>query len=402
VVRRLKEAGHRVRVVPTDRALNFVGRATWEAVSGEPVVTDVFSGAVVVNHVQLARSADLVLVAPATADLIARTAVGLADDLLTTTLVATSAPIVMVPAMHTGMWANPATQANVARLRERGVVIAGPAVGRLTGPDSGPGRMIEPEEIVAVVTAQLGGVTPAPPAATVVASETPPDAGAAGTLNGRRLVVTAGGTREPLDPVRFLQNASSGRQGFAIAAAAIEAGAEVTLVAANTDLETPAGARLVRVGTALEMEAAVAEAARGADGVVMAAAVADFRPEQAAGAKLKRGGLDHVDLRLVPNPDILQGLIGRRRPGQVVVGFAAETGGADGTAYELGARKARAKGADLTVVNDVAGGAVFGQADNRVWIFGPDGAEIERVAGSKLDVGRAIVRLVAGLLAAPR
>ena len=295
VLRRFTETGHDVHVVPTASALSFVGETTWAALSGHPVATDVWTDAHEVPHVRLGRRADLVLVAPATADFLARYAGGRADDLLTATLLTARCPIVLAPAMHTEMWEHPATQANVSTLRGRGVVVLEPAVGRLTGADTGVGRLPEPDEIVAA-------------ARTVLArgSDAPLD------LAGRHVVVSAGGTREPLDPVRFLGNRSSGRQGYALARTAAARGAEVTLVSANVPLPDPAGVKLVRVATAEEMRTAVLAAAADADAVVMAAAVADFRPASRAGSKLKKTTADPDPLPLVRNPDILAELSAAR------------------------------------------------------------------------------------------
>jgi phosphopantothenoylcysteine decarboxylase/phosphopantothenate--cysteine ligase len=376
LIRLLTEAGHRVRVVPTEAALRFVGRATFEALTGEPVCTSVFDQAAGVDHVALAGGARVVVVAPATADLLARAAAGRADDLLTATLLATRAPVLMAPAMHSAMLEHPATRANLATLAARGVTVLDSPAGRLTGADSGPGRMAEPADIAAAVGRLLG----------------------AGPWAGLNVLVSAGGTREPLDPVRFLGNRSSGKQGLALSDAAARRAARVTLVAANVDQPIPAGVEVVRVGTALELEAAMAARAPQADLVVMAAAVADFRPAEPAGAKIKRAGRDGLSLSLVPNPDILAGLVAARRPGQVIVAFAAETGDAAASALEHAAAKARRKGADLTVANVVAGGAVFGEDVNDVVLFGADGAEVARASGSKRAVAEVILDAAAALV----
>ncbi|MDR3107753.1 MAG: bifunctional phosphopantothenoylcysteine decarboxylase/phosphopantothenate--cysteine ligase CoaBC [Bifidobacteriaceae bacterium] len=393
LIRLLTEAGHPVRVVPTEAALRFVGRATFEALSGAPAPTSVFEGAAVVDHVALAADAVVVVVAPATADLLARYAAGQADDLLTATLLATRAPVVAAPAMHTAMLAHPATQANLALLRSRGVHVLDSPPGRLTGADSGPGRMAEPAAIAAYVTALL---RPADPGRTAAPSGRL--AAVAPDLLGRRALVSAGGTREPLDPVRYLGNRSSGKQGLAVCQAAVARGAAVTLVAANIAEPIPPGVELARVETALELEAAVMRRAPAADLVVMAAAVADFRPATASAAKIKRSGRDGLTLELVPNPDILAGLTAARRPGQVIVGFAAETGDANGSALEHAAAKARRKGVDLTVAN----GAVFGQDTNDVVLFDATGAELAHVSGSKTTVAHAILDAVRPWLAAAR
>jgi phosphopantothenoylcysteine decarboxylase / phosphopantothenate---cysteine ligase len=366
-----------VRVVPTGSALRFVGEATWAALSGQPVATDVWTDAHEVPHVRLGREADLVVVAPATADVLARAAAGRADDLLTSTLLTARCPVLMAPAMHTEMWEHPATRANTALLRSRGVVVLEPASGRLTGADSGPGRLPEPEAIAAAARRLLTGR----------------GAGAgAADLAGRHVVVSAGGTREPLDPVRFLGNASSGRQGVALAATAAARGARVTLVVAHTEVPDPAGATVVRVGTARELREAVLAAATrdgGADAVVMAAAVADFRPAAEASTKIKKGESGSAPtVELVRNPDVLADLVAARRDGAVpagavLVGFAAETGDEDGTVLEHGRRKLARKGADLLVVNEVGGGRGFGTADNTVVLL--DAAE----PGSDRTVGPA-------------
>ncbi len=380
LLRLLTEAGHSVRVVPTRSALEFVGRPTWEALSGQPATPDVFDDVTGVAHVALGRDADLVVVAPATADLLARAAAGLADDLLTTTLLVARCPVLMAPAMHTQMWEHPATVANVATLRARGVHVLDPAVGRLTGPDSGPGRLPEPDEIAAAALALL--------------HPRPQD------LAGRRVVISAGGTREPLDPVRFLGNRSSGRQGIALAQAARARGAAVTLVAANVELPTGPGVDVVTVETADQLRDAVRAAAKDADAVVMAAAVADFRPAAAAGAKIKKqpGGQPPA-LELVETVDILAELAAQRlRPGQVVVGFAAETGDSAGDVLDHGRAKARRKGADLLVVNAVGDGRGFGTPDNDVVVLDASGGEVARAAGTKDQVAHAVWDAVLPLL----
>ncbi len=368
VLRRLVESGHDVRVIPTGAALRFVGATTFEALSGQPVRHSVFADVSDVPHVRLGQDADLVVVAPATADLLARAAHGRADDLLSATLLTARCPALLVPAMHTEMWEHPATRDNVGVLRSRGVVVAEPASGRLTGADSGPGRLPEPAEIVELARLLLER----------------PDA-LPRDLAGRRVVISAGGTREPVDPVRFIGNRSSGRQGFAVAAVAAQRGAAVTLVAAHTaaDLTTPAGVDLVRVSTAEQLGAAVLKNATGADAVVMTAAVADFRPAAAAGYKIKKGSGDPEPIRLVRNPDILTELVASRRAGQVIVGFAAETGDAQGDVLHHGRAKLAAKRSDLLVVNAVGEGRVFGTADNAGWLLAADGTEVALTAGSK-------------------
>ena len=380
LLRRLTETGHDVRVVPTAAALRFVGEATWAALSGKPVPSGVWDDVHDVPHVRLGQEADLVVVAPATADLLAKAAAGLADDLLTSTLLTARCPVVMAPAMHTEMWEHPATQANVATLRERGVVVLEPAAGRLTGVDTGKGRLPEPEAILAVARRVLRrGTTPAP------------------DLAGRHVVVSAGGTREPLDPVRFLGNRSSGRQGYAVAAAAAARGARVTLVAANSVLPEPAGADVVPVGSARELREAVLAAATDADAVVMAAAVADFRPVTEAKTKIKKSedGDDAPVVELVRNPDVLAELSAdRRRPGQVVVGFAAETGDDAGDVLEHARRKLARKGCDLLVVNEVGEGRGFGTEHNTVVLLDRAGGEKHVGPASKDDVADAVLDAV--------
>ncbi|HZG02829.1 MAG TPA: bifunctional phosphopantothenoylcysteine decarboxylase/phosphopantothenate--cysteine ligase CoaBC [Streptomyces sp.] len=364
LLRRLTESGHDVRVVPTGSALNFVGEATWAALSGNPVTTGVWEGVHEVPHVRIGQAADLVVVAPATADVLARAAHGLADDLLTNTLLTARCPVVFAPAMHTEMWEHPATQENVATLRRRGAVVIEPAVGRLTGADTGKGRLPEPGEIFEVCRRVLAR-----------------GPGQERDLAGRHVVISAGGTREPLDPVRFLGNRSSGRQGYALARTAVARGARVTLVAANTALPDPAGADVVPVGTAVQLREAVLKAAADADAVVMAAAVADFRPAHYAQGKIKkRDGQEPEPVLLVRNPDILAELSAQRaRPGQVVVGFAAET---DDVLANGRAKLAR-KGCDLLVVNEVGEHRTFGAEENEAVILGADGSETPVPHGPK-------------------
>lgn len=377
--------------MPTAAALHFVGEATWSALSGHPVSTDVWTGAHDVPHVGIGRAADLVVVAPATADLLARAAHGLADDLLTSTLLTVTCPVLLAPAMHTEMWEHPATRANVATLRERGVRVVDPAVGRLTGADSGAGRLPEPEDLLRHVRALLAEDRPADRRRAETAAEP------AGDLAGRRVVVTAGGTREPLDPVRFLGNASSGRQGIALAEAARDRGADVHLVAAHVEAPLPEGVRTTRVGTAAELLDAVVAAVAEADVLVMAAAVADFRPETVHGTKMKKvDGVEAPQLRLVRTVDVLATVAhDRPHPGLLVVGFAAETGDATGDVRHHAEAKLAAKGCDLLVVNDVSGGAVFGRADNAVVVLGAaaDGAAREVATTGTLDK-RAVAEVV--------
>jgi phosphopantothenoylcysteine decarboxylase/phosphopantothenate--cysteine ligase len=383
VLRAFTEAGHDVRVVPTPGALHFVGAATFEALSGHPVTTDVWSYVPEVAHVRIGQHADLVVVAPATADLLARAAMGRADDLLTATLLTASCPVVFAPAMHTEMWLHPATQENVATLRRRGAVVLPPAVGRLTGPDSGPGRLPEPADIAALATVVL---------------EHGADA-LDHDLTGRRVVISAGGTREPLDPVRYLGNRSSGKQGYALARVAAARGADVVLVAANVDLPAPFGVRVVPVGTAEELRTAVHAEAKDADVVVMSAAVADFRPATVADAKLKKDSASEPDsVALVRNPDVLVELVAARPAGQLVIGFAAETGDADADVLTHASAKLARKGCDLLVVNDVSAGQVFGRADNSVVVLAADGSATEVPRGSKDAVAAGIWTTVAGRL----
>jgi phosphopantothenoylcysteine decarboxylase / phosphopantothenate---cysteine ligase len=386
LLRGFTEAGHDVRVVPTPGALQFVGAATFEALSGNPVTTDVWSDVPEVAHVRIGQNADLVVVAPATADLLARAAMGRADDLLTATLLTASCPVVFVPAMHTEMWLHPATQDNVATLRRRGAVVLPPAVGRLTGPDSGPGRLPEPGDIAALAAVVLER------GADVLTSD----------LGGRRVVISAGGTREPLDPVRYLGNRSSGKQGWALARVAAARGAEVVLVAANVDLPAPFGIRVVPFGMVEGLRAAVLAETAGTDVVVMAAAVADFRPESVAAAKLKKGSpAEPSVVPLVRNPDVLAELVTKRAPGQLVVGFAAETGDDEGDVLSHARAKLARKGCDLLVVNDVSGGQVFGRADNTVTVLTADGAVAEVPWGSKDAVAAGIWATIAPHISRP-
>ncbi len=387
LLRQLREAGHSVRVIPTQAALEFVGRATWEALSGEPAATGVFEDAHAVPHVALGKSADLVIVAPATADLLARAAAGRADDLLTSTLLTATCPVLFAPAMHTEMWLHAATQANVETLRSRGVHVLEPASGRLTGEDTGPGRLPEPEEIFAAALALVPGAP----------SSDAPDV----SLAGRHVVVSAGGTREPLDPVRFLGNRSTGRQGFALAESAARRGARVTLVAANTALPVPDGVHLVPVETTAELRTAVRTASTDADVVIMAAAVADFRPAGLVDHKIKKvPGTGPAPIELVENPDILAELV-TDRPHEklLVVGFAAETGDANGTVLEHGRAKALRKGADLLAVNDVSDGKGFGDQATALTILDAAGEVVASATGSKDDVAGGLLGTIATRLA---
>lgn len=395
VVRDLVKRGHDVHVVPTEGALRFVGLPTLEALSRNPVTTSVFDDVAEVRHVSLGRRADLVVVAPATADALARMAAGLAGDLLGTTLLATEAPVVVAPAMHPQMWEHPATAANVATLRERGVRFVGPVVGALTGDDAGIGRMAEPEDIVEAALAVVGGAT-----GPGTASGTPAR-GEQGDLAGVRVVVSAGGTREPFDPVRFVGNRSSGRQGLAIAADAAARGAAVTVVAANVDPGLTAGvdATVVPVGSALELAEAVHAAADDADVVVMTAAVADYRPAEVRTEKLKKEAQgDTMSLELVRNPDVLADLVAARRTGQIIVGFAAETEPDRAARIELGRAKIARKPADLLVVNHVGWSAGFEREENAIEVLVPGGEVVRETSGTKAEVATAILDLVATAL----
>jgi phosphopantothenoylcysteine decarboxylase/phosphopantothenate--cysteine ligase len=372
LLRRLTEAGHSVRVIPTEGALRFVGAPTWEALSGQPVTTDVFTDADEVPHVRIGRQADLAIVAPATADLLSRAATGRADDLLTATLLTIRGPVLYAPAMHTEMWEHPATQANVATLRARGAVVLEPAVGRLTGPDTGKGRLPDPDEIAAVAQRLLTRGLDLPDFA------------------GRHVVITAGGTREHLDPVRFLGNNSSGKQGYAFARTAIARGARVTLIAANVTLSDPAGADVVRVGSTEELHDAVLAALPGADAVVMAAAPADFRPVAYSDSKIKKTGAGPEPISLVTTPDVAAAVGGGKTDDQVLVIFAAETNDVVANARH----KLERKKADFVVANDVAQGRVFGADDNAATVIGADGSVTEIPQAAKEELADAVWDLV--------
>ena len=447
IIRQLRAAGHEVKVVASAAALKFIGESTLAALSGAPVASQLFSDAGAVEHVAIAEWAQLLLIAPASADLIAKLAVGRADDMLTTTALTTTAPIVISPAMHTQMWQHPATVANVEILRSRGVKVIEPASGRLTGKDSGPGRLPEPEQIVAQAleflrqsehskAASNGGgaqvvdavqnqgegqlnrgqlsqnqsgqdqlssdrhqLGPEAPSQDHLSPDRPKD------LAGKHFVISAGGTREAIDPVRFLGNRSSGRQGTALARAAVERGAHVTLVAANIEAallaQLPEQVEVVKVVSALQLRDAVHEAGRSAQVIVMCAAVADFRPKTYAGFKLKKstdsGETDKsYTLELVENPDILAGLAAQRlNEGQVIVGFAAETGDEHTSALEYGRRKALKKGADLLAVNTVGATSGFGDVANEIHVLDSHGQQVGHSAGSKLQVARDLVELIA-------
>lgn len=368
LLRRLQDAGFLVTVVPTQASLNFVGKATWEALSGRPVATSVWENADSVSHVALADSCDLIVVAPATADVIARIAQGRADDLLTTTVLASSSPKVIVPAMHPHMWLNPATQDNVTTLRARGFLVLEPDVGRLTGKDSGIGRFPETATILDAIQ---------------TISKTKP------TLQGRKIVVSAGGTREAIDPVRFIGNRSSGRQGLAIAYEALRAGADVTVVSAATDPYHLEGAQVIHVESAEDMQRAIEAEFVDADALVMAAAVADFRVETSAISKLKKESFSN--LNLVRNDDIVASVGMKKRSNQVVVAFAAET---STQLEELGEKKLRAKNADFLYINDVSGGAVFGEEMSSGLLLSMDGAPRIFSNVSKYEVAQGIIEAI--------
>lgn len=374
IIRLLVLAGHDVQVIATENALRFVGKPTFEAISHNFVSTDLYEGVAEVRHVAIGQAADLIIIAPATANTIAKLAAGLADDLLGNTVLASRAPVVIAPAMHTEMWENPATVANITLLRSRGVTIVGPAVGPLTGGDSGPGRLDEPESIVAQSLAMLR----------------PKD------LLGRRVLVTAGGTREPLDPVRFLGNRSSGKQGLALAVSAAARGATVTLIGANLELPVPASIAFVAVGSTLELSEATTREAPDADLVIMVAAVADYRPHEVQQKKIKkdvRGG--RLTLEFVQNPDILATLVATRRDGQVLVGFAAETESDPDALLALGRAKIARKGSDFLVLNTVGFSEGFATDTNSVVMVDRAGAIVMETSGSKASVADRILDVLA-------
>ncbi len=379
LLRLFTESGHDVTVVPTAAALEFVAAPTWEALSGKPVASSVFADVASVPHVRLGQQADVVLVAPATANVLAKAASGLSDDLLTATLLTARCPVVFAPAMHTEMWEHAATRDNVATLRARGAVVLEPASGRLTGADTGPGRLPEPAEIFETAVEVLRR-------------------GAAGQrldLAGRSVVVSAGGTREFLDPVRYLGNRSSGKQGYALARTAASRGADVTLISANVTLPDPAGVKIVRVESTMELRDAVLTAARGVDAVVMAAAPADFRPLIRAEHKIKKQvDAPQTTMELAENPDILAELASsvtdRGSAAPVLVGFAAETGDDEMSVLEHARTKLTRKGCDILVVNDVSHGAVFGSDDNEAVILRRDADEVRAPRGSKAALAQQV------------
>ena len=386
IVRAFVLLGDDVHVVATEAALRFVGKPTLEAISRNPVHTDLYEGVAEVRHVAIGQSADLIVIAPATANSIAKIALGLADDLLGNTILASTAPLVIAPAMHTEMWNNPATVANIATLRRRGVTIVGPGTGRLTGSDSGQGRMEEPDTIVDA-------------ALTVLAAQRTdsPASGAVGDLTGRHVLISAGGTREPLDPVRFLGNRSSGRQGVALAEAALARGAVVTLVAAHLEVAAPSGVSVHSVSTTLELQQAMRDASASADIVIMAAAVADYRPAEVQAGKIKKDVAgDRVTLDLVRNPDVLAGLVDDRRPGQVIVGFAAETEPDAAARRELGRTKVLRKGCDLLVLNRVGWTQGFATERNEIEVLDGAGDIVMEAAGTKLSVAHRILDSILG------
>lgn len=380
LLRLFTEAGHNVTVIPTEASTRFIGTATWEALSGNPVSNSVFDDVHQVNHVRLGHEADLVVVAPATADLLAKAATGQAGDLLTNTLLMAHGPVLFAPAMHTEMWQHAATRANVDTLRARGAAVLEPATGRLTGADSGPGRLPEPQVIfdaaMALVEGQADFQLP---------------------LAGRTVTISAGGTREPLDPVRFLGNRSSGKQGVALAVAARNAGATVRLIAAHMEVPPPPGVDVIPVETALQLREAALAAAPASDVFIMSAAVADFRPAMVSDTKIKkRDDRDDPVITLVRNPDILHELVELRnstggRQDQLIVGFAAETGDSHGDVLAYAEAKLQRKGCDLLVVNHVGSDKVFGQDTNSVVILARSGSEPQEAAGTKTEVSAAII-----------
>lgn len=378
IIRGLTEAGHSVKVIPTQNALRFIGATTLEALSHNAVDADLYTDVASVKHVHLGQQADLVIVAPASASFLARFASGIADDLLTNTLLVTKAPILVAPAMHTEMWQNPATIQNVKTLRSRSITVLEPATGRLTGDDSGPGRLPEADEILA---------------AALALKQTP-------DLAGRRVLISAGGTQEPIDPVRYIGNRSSGKQGIALAIAAKARGAKVSLLAANVADAPKFLDELVEVSTASELAAAVSERLAQTDVLIMAAAVSDYRVEEVADLKIKKNHLQpRIELNLVENEDILANAcqkISSETLSCLAVGFAAETTSSTAELQEIAVEKLKRKGCDLIVANDVSRGAVFGSFDNAVLIIDKDGS-VTSVAGLKSQVANAILDRIAQL-----
>ena len=456
LLRLFAKNGDEVIAMPTPNATKFVGVPTLEALSGNPVSTDVFDRVPEVNHVRQAEQADAVVIAPATADLLARLAAGRADDLLSSTVLTTHAPVILAPAMHTQMWEHPATQANVQTLRSWGYHVIEPAIGRLTGPDSGPGRMPEPEDIFAVALDVIArfpkgqvhpvytpGYAPTEPlytgteqerlaaarAATLTSAllgqnepgqvePSQADSGRAtgaseslrGPLAGRLVVITAGGTREALDPVRFLGNRSTGKQGVALAEAARDLGATVHLIGANLEVPAPEGVQVTRVVSALELREATLEASAAADVLIMSAAVADFRPAEFAEFKIKKSA-DSEDapvIQLVRNPDILREVVVRRQQAReagestlgpkLIVGFAAETGSVEKTPLELGREKLQRKGTDFLAVNAVGVNRGFGTDDNTITLLSTLNDEAPVFSGSKKELSVRLLEHVAAFL----
>lgn len=376
VVREFVKDGHHVDVVATEAALQFVGRPTLEAISRNPVNVGLYDDVAQVRHVALGQQADVIVVAPATANTLAQFAAGLAPDLLGNTVLARRGPLVVAPAMHTEMWENPATQANISTLRSRGVVVVGPGVGQLTGSDSGPGRMSEPEDIIAAAYEAVSG-------------ETKHD------LVGKRILITGGGTREPLDPVRFIGNRSSGKQAVALAQRAMQRGADVTLIAAHLEVEPPAGVDLVSVSTAAQMHSEVMTLSPEFDIVIMAAAVSDYRMDAVSGSKLKKvdnGGELH--LTLVENPDILKELSSSKSAKQLIIGFAAETATEDDL-IRIGKEKIARKGCDLLILNQVGWDQGFGTESNTVTVLASGGDILITATGSKMSVADTILDCIA-------
>lgn len=446
LLRLFAKNGDEVIAMPTPNATKFVGVPTLEALSGNPVSTDVFDRVPEVNHVRQAEQADAVVIAPATADLLARLAAGRADDLLSSTVLTTHAPVILAPAMHTQMWEHPATQANVQTLRSWGYHVIEPAIGRLTGPDSGPGRMPEPEDIFAVALDVIArfpkgqvhpvytpGYAPTEPLYTGTEQERMAaarqatltsallgqgesgqvaDASAddSGPLSGRLVVITAGGTREALDPVRFLGNRSTGKQGVALAEAARDLGATVHLIGANLEVPAPEGVQVTRVVSALELREATLEASAAVDVLIMSAAVADFRPAEFAKFKIKKSA-DSEDapvIQLVRNPDILREVVVRRQQAReagestlgpkLIVGFAAETGSAEKTPLELGREKLQRKGTDFLAVNTVGVNRGFGTDDNTITLLSTLNDEAPVFSGSKKELSVRLLEHVAAFL----
>ncbi|MDJ1371072.1 bifunctional phosphopantothenoylcysteine decarboxylase/phosphopantothenate--cysteine ligase CoaBC [Gulosibacter molinativorax] len=384
VIRSLVLLGHHVDVIATKEALRFVGAPTLEAISRNPIRTDIYENVATVQHVAIGQAADVIAVVPATANTIAKLSVGLADDLLTNTILASLAPVVVAPAMHTEMWQHPATQANVHRLHERGVTLVGPDSGRLTGKDEGPGRLAETDEIVnAILAAARRG------------ARERHNAELERDLVGRDILVTAGGTREPIDPVRFLGNRSSGKQGVALAQRAAERGADVTLLAANIEVPVPDNVHVVRVSSAEQLAAACAELAPRHDTIIMAAAVADFRPEHVQTGKIKKESTgEELTLTFKKNPDILRNMVATRVPGQTIVGFAAETEEDDAARLEIARAKIKRKGCDYLVLNRVGWDHGFGREETEVQVLNLEGDVVQEAVGDKTSVANAILDVV--------